>query len=151
MAGGLFTLAVVSHWQPRSPRGGAAMLLRTAAGAWTCAPASIEAVPLAYIQAVPPTAAAVLMMQPQAHWWLRIDTVPPYAHVSGVAVAPLSAVTIARAVGSTCRVLIPSAGAGWALLTLPSGKLRLVSNQSYVALGGSHPQSANTFTARNAG
>ena len=48
-------------------------------------------------------------------------------------------------------VWIPEAGRGWALLTLPSGQLRLVDNRSYVALGGSHPQSRRFFVLPNAG
>jgi hypothetical protein len=67
LAAGQFTLAIVAFWQPRALLGGAVMLLRSAIGSWAYAPAIPEALPLAYIQSTPPTAAAENAMQPQPH------------------------------------------------------------------------------------
>lgn len=76
------------------------------------APAVGGATPLAYIQALPPSLEARLALHPQSHWWRQVRTVAPYAHVSGVGVGGTQAVRFARAVGATCRVLLPQASLG---------------------------------------
>lgn len=68
MTAGMFTLATVAYWRPRAYRGGAAMVLRSALGAWFSAPAVASAAPLAYAQAVPPALGAAEALQPQPHW-----------------------------------------------------------------------------------
>jgi ribosomal protein L2 len=127
------------------------MLLRSALGVWSAAPAVQGAAPLAYIQTLPPTLEAALALQPQTHWWRQLRTVAPYARVSGVASTLDQTARFARAVGSTCRVLLPQTAGSWALVVLPSGQLRFLANNTFVALGGAHPQSARFFMIPNAG
>ena len=76
---------------------------------------------------------------------------PPYAQVSNVATSITNPVQFARAVGSTCQVLIPHAGETWTLVALPSGQLRLVSSLSYVTIGAAHPASLKFFSYISAG
>ncbi len=72
-------------------------------------PAVTGASPLTYIQALPASMEAALALQPQAHWWRQLKTVPPYASISGVVADTTAIVRFARAIGSTCRVLLPEA------------------------------------------
>lgn len=115
------------------------------------APAVSGATPLSYIQALPPSLEATLALHPQSHWWRQVRTVAPYAHISGVGVDSTLIVRFARAVGATCRVLLPQASLGWALVVLPSGQLRFIPNLGYVTLGGAQPQTARFFVVPNAG
>lgn len=85
------------------------MVLRSATGAWFSAPAVLGAAPLCYIQAVPATLEAQTGLNPQTHWWRQLRSVLPYTRVSGVAVGASQPAKLARAVGSTCQVLIPLA------------------------------------------
>jgi len=148
---GQFTLSLVIGWRPRTPRGGALMVLRSALGAWFLAPAAVGAGTLAYIQALPASLEAGLALQPQPHWWRQLAAVRPYAQVSSVASVIGQSAQFARAVGSTCRVLLPDAQSNWALVTLPSGQLRFLPNSCFAMMGGAHAQSARFFATPNAG
>jgi hypothetical protein len=88
------------------------MLLRSALGTWFTAAATPGAAPLAYIQAAPTSLEATLALQPQPHWWRQLAAVAPYAHVSAVASVPGQPAQFARAIGSTCRVLLPDTNGG---------------------------------------
>ena len=85
------------------------MVLRSAIGAWFSAPAVLGASPLSYMQAVPASLEARIAVNPQPHWWRQLQSMPPYARVSGVAISVTQTVQFARAIGSTCQVLIPQA------------------------------------------
>jgi hypothetical protein len=115
------------------------------------APAVSGAAPLSYIQALPASLEATLALHPQPYWWRQLRTVAPYARVSGVTADASLIVRFARAVGTTCRVLLPEASQGWALVVLPSGQLRFIPNTGYVTVGGAQPQTARFFVVPNAG
>jgi hypothetical protein len=87
-------------------------VLRSAVGAWFYGPATQGAALCEYQQTLPPTLTAAAVLQPAPHWWRQIAAVAPYARISGVALTPGAVPQVARAVGVTCRVLLPVANVG---------------------------------------
>jgi hypothetical protein len=85
------------------------------------------------------------------HWWRTLRVTPPYARVSYVGLGYAQEPRFARSVGSACRLLLPLAQRGWALLLLPSRQLRLVPNNIIALRGPMQPANRRFFNAPNAG
>ena len=125
--------------------------MRSALGAWFAAPAVAAAAPLTFLQSFSKQPQRRGSSNPYRHWWHCLSQVAPYARVSWVAPSVGTSAQFARALGTTCRVLIPQLTPGWALVSLPSGRLIFVSNRSYLLLGGTCPEALRLFPYANAG
>lgn len=126
-------------------------LLRSAAGAWFLVPATAGCQPCGYIQTMQTELESQLALYSTAHWWRRLGATAPYALVSYVALRYGQEPRFARAVGSACRLLLPTARPGWALVMLPSGQLRFIDNAVFALPGPLQPVNKRFFETPNAG
>lgn len=151
---GVFSLSLVVFCRIRSLFSATLFLLRSAVGAWYCVPATTATQLYSYTRAA--SICALRVSSPdfgytQQHWWRQLIAVAPYGLVSQLAQQPGAPAQFARALGSTCRVLIPEVTIGWALISLPSKRLLFVNNLVYVVQGALAPVNLCRLAITNAG
>jgi hypothetical protein len=146
-----FSLALVILKQPRLLFQGAVLILRSAFGGWYSAPVTSATAIMSFMQAVP--VGVVIQRNPivQYQWWRSLVNVEPYAYVCWVPSTPGARPSFARAIGASCRLLVPILRGNWALVLLPSKRLYLVEGHTYVAMGSVAPALLGRFPRPNAG
>lgn len=114
-------------------------MIRTSLGLWYTTPVQTAAKPLSFLQSTPLHPEVRHAVRPASHWWSMLSTVSSYARISNFGDEVGGLPRYSRAAGSTGSVLIPRLTPRLALVALPSGQLRLLSNHMYVNQGGLPP------------
>lgn len=151
---GFFSLSLVVSWRIRSLFSSALLVLRSALGAWFCVSATASTPVFAYACAAHRAVLASANpdhVYPQKHWWRPLSSVLPYSLVCCVSRYPGEPAKYARALGSSCRVLIPEVTEGWSLISLPSKRLVFNNNVAFVVPGVVSPGGLAKIALSNAG
>jgi hypothetical protein len=134
----LHRLGMLVGFVPRGRGPGFVGLLHTAVGAWTHLAGGQHGQLLAYVMAVPRIPHVGPALHAQPCWLWPLGHLAPHTRVSQV--GPVGAAPrFSLAAGSTCLLLSPRVWGRWALLALPSGRLRFAGSAAYVFLGPSAP------------
>lgn len=135
----LHTLSMVTAVTPRVDVRTAASLIRTAAGAWYYAPTTNNTSLFSYIRTTPLNATLATSMQAGLNWFWCIKTLPPHTRISCVPVFQNKIGVLAKSAGTSCLLLAGSLWENWALIKMPSGAVRLISNNNWVMPGVTAP------------
>lgn len=135
----LHTLGVVTQITPRSDIRSASALIRTAAGAWFYAPATTATRLFSYIRTAPTTPELMLTLGAATHWFWNIKTLTPHTKIAHVPTRADTPGILARAAGCSCLIIENTLWHDWALIRLPSGVNKLISNKNWVMTGLAEP------------
>lgn len=137
MAQGVYNLFLVVLAQKITLKSRLVFLLRSSLGFWSFLPAFSGAVQLSYVQSQLPHIKSTGLEPYQTYipWWFRLDKITPFSTISWVVPNSDSFYKYARALGSSCKLIIPKVNQLWALIMLPSGRLTFIKKDIYVFLG----------------
>lgn len=135
----LNTLAINIAVQPRTDVRTAATLIRTAAGAWYYAPTTTNTTLFTYTKTAPISSALAFDIGAAPHWFWCIKSLTPSTKMSCVPIFYNADGVLARSAGCYCILIESALWLDWALIQLPSGIHRLISNKNWIMTGSTAP------------